>query len=317
MMALMKKKQLLLCILLCYGLFSDAQTSNRQFTLTLDGKETTLLQEGDEVKYDAEGNISMITGTVVPTLQVYLPAMEQNTGIGVIICAGGALRMHSWGNDVESMAQWLNERGIAAIGLKYRLNTAPFSMPAPKTDGKKGNPFESLRMALPITGFDQLKNANANPDPSGQPDKYCDQAIDDALKAIKLVRSYAKEWGLDPQKIGFLGYSAGGGVAIGATVRTTDTEAMPSFLATCYGPSLIDVTVPRNAPPLFIATRVEHPNVAAGLLALYLEWKKAGANAEMYLYDDGKMGFGPDDQGSTSGLWRMNFLRWLQNVCHQ
>ena len=63
MMALMKKKQLLLCILLCYGLFSDAQTSNRQFALTLDGKETTLLQEGDEVKYDAEGNISMISAS--------------------------------------------------------------------------------------------------------------------------------------------------------------------------------------------------------------------------------------------------------------
>ena len=315
MMALMKKKQLLLCILLCYGLFSDAQTSNRQFTLTLDGKETTLLQEGDEVKYDAEGNISMITGTVVPTLQAYLPAVEQNTGIGVVICAGGAMRMHSWGNDVESMAQWLNERGIAVIGLKYRLNNTPFKMPAPQAKGKKETPSEGMRMLLPITEFGKLANANANPDPSGQSDKYCNQAIDDALKAIKLVRSHAKEWSLDPQKIGFLGYSAGGGVAIGATVRATDTEAMPSFLATCYGPSLIDVTVPRNAPPLFIATRVEHPNVAAGLLALFLKWKEAGANAEIYLYDDGKMGFGPDDQGTTSGLWRMNFLRWLQNVC--
>lgn len=305
----MKKTYLLL---LCFlsGNALMANPPKKQFTLNLDGKETRLIQKNDKVQYDSDGNITMITGTTEPAVQVYLPDEKLNKGIGVIICAGGALRMHSWGNDVKSMAQWLNERGIAVIGLKYRLNTTPFSMPAPQKNDKGKNPFEGLRMALPITDFDQLKNANANPDPSGQPDKYCDQAIDDALRTVKLVRSRAKEWNLDPQKIGFLGYSAGGGVAIGATVRA-DAETMPSFLATCYGPSLIDVTVPQDAPPLFIATRVEHPNVAAGLLALYLEWKKAGANAEIYLYDDGRMGFGPNDEGSTSGLWRTNFLRWL------
>ena len=82
-------------------------------------------------------------------------------------------------------------------------------------------------------------------------------------------------------------------------------------MATIYGPSLIDVEVPQNAPKLFIATQGDHHNVAAGLVSLYLDWKRAGANAEMHLYDDGTGPFGPDDPGNTSGTWRESFYRWL------
>ena len=134
--------------------------------------------------------------------------------------------------------------------------------------------------------------------------------MDDALRTIKLVRTRAKEWGIDPQKVGYLGYSAGGGVAIGATLKA-DAETMPSFLASCYGPSLTDVTVPENAPKLFIAVRAQHNNVAAGMLALFLEWKKAGVGAEMYIYDDAQGPFGPGDDTTTSGAWRDHFYRWL------
>ena len=100
------------------------------------------------------------------------------------------------------------------------------------------------------------------------------------------------------------------GVALGATLRS-DAETMPSFLASCYGPSLTDVVVPENAPNLFIAVRARHNNVAAGMLALFLEWKKAGANAEMYIYDDGQGPFGPGDDTTTSGAWREHFYRWM------
>ena len=90
-----------------------------------------------------------------------------------------------------------------------------------------------------------------------------------------------------------------------------DPETRPSFLASCYGPSLTDVAVPENAPNLFIAVRAQHNNVAAGMLALFLEWKKAGANAEMYIYDDGQGPFGPGDDTTTSGAWREHFYRWM------
>ena len=286
--------------------------SSRVFTLDLDGREAPLLNADDRVNYDAAGHIQSISGTTEPTLKVFLPKAENNTGTAVIILAGGGLMFHSWGNDVESMAHWLNERGVAVIGLKYHLGGArPRPQgPAPQAGAPAGAP--PMRLVVPdITGFDQLKKANCNPDQSGAPNPTLEAAAEDALRTIRLVRARAGEWGIDPQKVGYLGYSAGGGVAISATLKA-DQETMPSFLASCYGPSLEDVTVPENAPRLFIAVRARHNNVAAGMLALFLEWKKAGANAEMYVYDDGTGGFGPDDGGTTSGAWREHLYRWMQ-----
>ena len=275
----------------------------RVFTLDLDGREAPLVNAGDQVTYNAAGGVQGISGTTDPTIKVFLPEPEYNSGAAVIILSGGGLMFHSWGNDVESMASWLNRRGVAVIGLKYHLG----GMRRPQG----GTPAKPL--VLPdITGFDQLANANCNPDQSGAANPTLEAAAEDALKTIRLVRAHAEEWGIDPQKVGYLGYSAGGGVAISATLKA-DAAAMPNFLASCYGPSLENVVVPENAPKLFIAVRAQHNNVASGMLALYLAWKKAGVNAEMYIYDDGNGPFGPDDLGTTSGAWRDNLFRWMQS----
>lgn len=287
------------------------------FTMDLNGNPAPLLNEADQVTYDDAGGIQGISGTTEAAIKVFLPPAELNTGAAVIICSGGALMFHSWGNDVEKMASWLNERGVAVIGLKYRLRQMgprpqrPGNADSPRPSAAPGGDAPRMPLRLPdITGFDQLKQANASPDQSGRPDPSLDAAVDDALRTIRLVRAHAEEWGIDPQKVGYLGYSAGGGVAISATLRA-DAGSMPSFLASCYGPSLTDVVVPANAPNLFIAVRAQHNNVAAGMLALFLEWKKAGASAEMYIYDDGQGPFGPGDDKSTSGAWREHFFRWM------
>ena len=308
---------LALCPLSLPAQTADYPFASRVFTLDLDGREAPLLNAADRVNYDASGAIQSISGTTEPALKVFLPKADNNTGTAVIILAGGGLMFHSWGNDVESMARWLNERGVAVIGLKYHLGgagprpqgPAPAG-PRPQAGAPAGAP--QMRLVVPdITGFDQLKKANCNPDQSGAPNPTLEAAAEDALRTIRLVRAHAKEWGIDPEKVGYLGYSAGGGVAISATLKA-GAGTMPAFLASCYGPSLEDVTVPENAPKLFIAVRARHNNVAAGMLALFLEWKKAGANAEMYIYDDGTGGFGPDDGGTTSGAWREHLYRWMQ-----
>ena len=210
---------------------------------------------------------------------------------------------HSWGSDVINMARWLNERGIAAIGLKYRTRVMG-GMGGPRMGGG------GQALSASVTEFSKITKSNANPDTSESGVKNIDNAINDALRAMEIVREHAAEWHIDPNKIGYLGFSAGGGVGIGATVRANDAHR-PAFMATIYGPSLIDVDVPQNAPKLFIATRGDHHNVAAGLVSLYLDWKRAGGNAEMHLYDDGTGPFGPDDVGNTSGTWRESFYRWL------
>lgn len=261
------------------------------------------IEKNVEERITMRGDEKIISGVTEPTISVYLPSAEKNTGTAVILCSGGAMRFHSWTNDVERMAQFLNERGIAAIGLKYRLNNS--------------NPSQVTMGAIPdmvdVTGFQKFPKANANPMPSVEGDKANMNAILDAREAIKLVRAHAAEWNINPDKVGFLGFSAGGGVAVGATVLAQAGE-MPNFLVSVYGPSFIDVEVPANAPNLLILTRAEHPNVAAGLLQLFLEWKKAGKNAELHMYGDGKGPFALADRKgkNTTDTWSDDLMSWLE-----
>ena len=277
------------------ALCSFGQTEIKLYPVTV---ETA---NNEQVRLEKDGRVRSIFNVTNPSITVFLPEADKATGTAVILCAGGGLMAHSWGTDVLDMAEWLNQRGIAAIGLKYR--TRSFG-------GKRQQLAENEQLNASITEFDKLKKSNANPDQSGSPDPSIDNAIDDALRALEIIGEHATEWHIDMTKVGFLGFSAGGGVAIGAVLRTTN-QPKAAFLATIFGPSLIDVDVPKNAPKLFIATRGDHHNVAAGLVSLYLDWKKAGANAEMHIYDDGSGPFGPDDPGNTSGTWRESFYRWL------
>lgn len=297
----MKKAITILALFFCVSAF--AQQEIRLYDGVAPGSEG--VQDNERIQRGPDGNIQSISGVVTPSITVYLPDAGKATGTAVILCSGGGLMSHSWGSDVINMARWLNERGIAAIGLKYRtrvMGGGPGGM-------RMGGGGQALSAS--VTEFSKISKSNANPDTSESGIKNVDNAINDALRAMEIVREHAAEWHINPDKIGYLGFSAGGGVGIGATVRA-DAAHRPAFMATIYGPSLIDVEVPQNAPNIFIATRGDHHNVAAGLVSLYLDWKRAGANAEMHLYDDGTGPFGPDDPGNTSGTWRESFYRWLQ-----
>ena len=296
----MKKSITILALAFSVSVF--AQQEIRLYEGVAPGSEG--VQDNERITRGPDGNIQSISGVVTPSITVYLPDADKATGTAVILCAGGGMMAHSWGSDVINMARWLNERGIAAIGLKYRTRVM---------GGAGGMRMGGGGQALSasVTEFSKITKSNANPDTSESGVKNIDNAINDALRAMEIVCEHAAEWHIDPGKIGFLGFSAGGGVGIGATVRADDAHR-PAFMATIYGPSLIDVEVPQNAPKLFIATRGDHHNVAAGLVSLYFDWKRAGGNAEMHLYDDGTGPFGPDDTGTPSGSWRESFYRWLQ-----
>ena len=262
-------------------------------------------EPGVEEKVTVRDGQNIISGVTKPSITVYLPSEELNTGTAVILCSGGAMRFHSWTNDVERMAKLLNARGIAAIGLKYRLNNAPMKM------AQGGMP--QMPEMVDVTKFDKFPMANANPMPSVEGDAANMRAIDDARAAVRMVREHAAEWNINPEKVGLLGFSAGGGVAVGEVICAQKGE-MPNFLVTVYGPSLIDVKVPENAPDLLILTRAEHPNVAAGLLGLFLEWKKAGKNAELHMYGDGVGPFALADRKgtNTTDTWSDNLMSWLE-----
>ena len=236
-----------------------------------------------------------------PMIEVYLPKQEVANGCAVVLCPGGAMRWLSWESDVIKMAAFLNERGIAAIGLRYHLNKAP--MP----QGMKMPP------TVDVTHPETFPQADANPMHDAHGDSIIRLAALDAKAAIRMVREHAYEWHINKDKIGFLGFSAGGGVAIAATMSANGMER-PNFLCTNFGPSLMPVTVPQDAPPLLIMTRVDHQNVAAGLIALFMEWKKAGANAELHMYGDGKGPYElmPETGETTTEAWSTQLIQWLK-----
>ncbi len=118
----------------------------------------------------------------------------------------------------------------------------------------------------------KIINGNANPAPDDAVlDEVLKMGVADAQQALRLIRKNASEWRVDPKRVGLMGFSAGGGVSVGAVLA----DASADFLISVYGPSLQDVNVPPDAPPLFVAVGSNHFNVTNGCLALFAEWKKA------------------------------------------
>jgi acetyl esterase/lipase len=244
----------------------------------------------------------VITNVSDPTLTVFLPDAAIATGTAAVIAPGGALRVLGFDNEGVELAEWLNERGIAAFVLKYRTLQQDPSAPRGPLPGMPG---AGARQELVIV------YANANPAPDDPAlAEVLELAVADAQAALKLVRSRADEWHIDPNRIGIVGFSAGGGVAVG-TALAPKSAASPDFLVSVYGPSLQDVDVPAHAPPLFIAVGATHFNVTNGCLALFAAWKAAGKPAEIHVYDGIGAGFGMTKRGHPVDGWTDRFHEWL------
>jgi acetyl esterase/lipase len=247
-------------------------------------------------------------------LTPFLPDPSRATGAAVVIAPGGALRVLGMDNEGVRVAEWLNRNGIAAFVLKYRtLQQMPAGSgggargrgiaPAPP-GGARGGPAGPRREM-------EIRNANANPEPDDPAlAEVLRMAIADAQQALRLVRGNAEAWRVDPKRVGIMGFSAGGGVAVGAALAA-QSEASPDFLISLYGPSLMDVKVPAYAPPLFIAVGSTHFNVTNGCLALFAAWKAAGKAAEIHVYDQVSAGFGMSKRGLPVDTWTDRLQEWL------
>jgi len=242
-----------------------------------------------------------------PRVTVFLPPQASATGTAVVVAPGGALRVLGWDNEGVKAAQWLNSKGIAALVLKYRtLQTMP--------DGGRG------RGPAPLAGVGgtagprkelEIRNGNANPEPDDPAlREVLRMGIADAQQALRLARRNAATWRIDPARVGIMGFSAGGGIAVG-TALAERSDASPDFLVSLYGPSLQDVNVPAQAPPLFVAVGASHFNVTNGCVALFAAWKAAGKPAEIHVYDQVSGGFGMTKRGLPVDSWTDRLLEWL------
>ena len=244
-------------------------------------KETWYRQWGDPIVR----NVSRAT------LTPFLPDPAKATGAAVIVAPGGGFRILSMGNEGWEVARALNERGVAAFVLKYRLQpTAP-----DWAEFDKGNPLTAPPPGA-APGAAPARPSMALP-------------LADATAAFRMVRARAKEWHIDPRRVGMMGFSAGAGTTMAATLQSTENR--PAFIAPIYG-RLTAVEVPPDAPPMFVAVAADDPLFGKSDFGLITAWQKAGRPVEFHLYQNGGHGFGLGNPGRTSTGWFPQFMLWLE-----
>jgi acetyl esterase/lipase len=263
-------------------------------------------QTAEESWYEQWGD-PFVRNVSRATLTPFLPDPAKANGAAVIIAPGGGFRILSMGNEGWEVARALNERGVAAFVLKYRLMpTAP--------DWEEFNRFNPLTAPRPGTAPGPAPGAAPPPGPgaapAGLPTSLVKLPLEDATAAFRLVRARAKEWRIDPKRIGMMGFSAGAGTTMAATLQSTENK--PAFIAPIYGGQRA-VEVPADAPPMFVALASDDPIFGNNEYGLITAWKKAGRPVEFHLYQNGGHGFGLGNPGKSSTGWFPQFMIWLDS----
>jgi putative heme-binding domain-containing protein len=259
-----------------------------------------------EVEYQSDWDRkAMVRNVTTPTLTAFLPDPAAATGTAVVVCPGGGFRFLSWQSEGTEVAEWLRARGVAAFVLKYRLMKTAES----EKEFRK-------EMAAFFGALTKLKDRAGAPGarkgpaiPEGMR-KIGALAIADGRQALKVVRRHAAEWGIKPDRVGIMGFSAGGMVTMGA-VMNPDREDRPAFAAPIYGGGTGGAMVPDDAPPLFILCAADDRLAAGGSVRLYSEWRAAGRPAELHIYEKGGHGFGMARRGLPVDHWIDRFGDWL------
>jgi acetyl esterase/lipase len=210
-------------------------------------------------------------------LTAYLPEKSKATGTGVIVAPGGYCVALAISNEGDA-ARWLQSRGIAAFVLKYRI-------------------IEKREEGVP-------KNLNM--------DEACKYGIADSIQAVKVVRQHAAEWGVSPDRVGIMGFSAGGMVTSGAVLQP-DAAARPNFAAMIYGAPFGKMPeIPAKLPPIFMAWAQDDDLASGAIIKFYDALRAAGNKPEAHIFSAGGHGFGMKKQGTTSDRWIDEFYYWLE-----
>ena len=249
--------------------------------------DTTGWDQPEGIAYTEHG-LKVIRNVSRPTLTVYLPDPATATGTGVVVAPGGAYHFLAYEHEGIDVARWLNERGIAAFMLKYRLV---------QTGGD----------------FPQCVGENLD-DPQKRAatiEPLFPMITDDGCQAVRLVRSRAAEWGLNPARIGMMGFSAGGFVTL-STALHYDAASRPDFAAPIYSAPPREAPVPADAPPLFLLCAADDDMASAVSTQYYAAWRAAGRPVELHIYAQGGHGFGMRTEGLPSDTWIERFVEWLK-----
>jgi acetyl esterase/lipase len=233
-----------------------------------------------------------IRNVTQPTLTPYLPKKGKANGAAVLVIPGGGFKFISMSNEGTPIAQWLADRGIAAFVLKYRVDETP-------DDEAAFAKFMQAQFAAgPRSGDVSLERSAATA-----------LARADAQVALRMIRAHAGHYGIDPKRVGMLGFSAGAMTTM-ATTLADAPDARPDFIAPIYG-YMTPVTPPAKPQPMFVAMASDDPLFNKQGFGLIESWQKAGGSTEFHWYSGGSHGFGSHKKGTTSDLWFDQFMAWM------
>ena len=248
----------------------------------------------DRKQVEVTESTRLITNVTKPTLTIYRPAKDKDTGTAVVICPGGGYWNLYWQLEGEEVAAWLNSLGITGIILKYRVPRRP-------------------------------------DEPRGEPAR---RPLQDAQRAISLIRSKAREWGIAPDRIGMVGFSAGGHLAAATatnfekrTYKPIDTidkiSCRPDFAILVYSGYLKakdkdelapGLRIPKGTPPMFLAHGGEDLiSSPAHSVVMYLALKRAGVPAELHIYAKTAHDFGVRQSDRPYSTWTRSCAEWLRD----
>ena len=273
------------------------------------GPPSKLEGVGPEIQFrgavGTAGDAAMLRNVSEPTLTVFRP--DKPNGVGVFVCPGGGWRILAWQHEGLDVANWLTARGYTAFLLKYRVGGTP----AAQAD------YDADMMKM-YSQIDLTRRGRRAPRTIGDVIPYetiraaREAAADDGRRAIAIVRERAKEWDVDPAKLGMIGFSAGAFLVVDAAL---DPRAAPlAFVAPIYGGETLGRPVPKDAPPLFTVMAQDDVLLYRLAESLYADWTDAERSAEMHIYRRGNHGFGMAKQGTPSDKWIDLFGDWLADL---
>jgi acetyl esterase/lipase len=234
-----------------------------------------------------------LTNVTKPTLTVFRPPKDRSTGVAMVICPGGGYWNLAWDLEGEEVAAWLNRAGVTGIVLKYRVPRRP------------GQPER-----LPAPG-----------------------PLLDAQRAVSLVRSRAAEWDIDPNRIGMVGFSAGGHLVLATATNfdrrgyepiddADEVSCRPDFVVAVYSGYLANkdtgalesyIRIPADTPPVLLVHATDDTvSDAENSVAMYQALKRAKIPVELHVYGEGGHGFGVRKSRLAVSTWTDRCLDWLR-----
>lgn len=233
-----------------------------------------------------------IGNVTTPTLSLYQPASSKANRTAVLICPGGGYNILAWDKEGTEVAEWLNTLGVTAIVLKYRVPRRP--------DQDQKSP--------PVC------------------------ALQDAQRAIRVVRSRAKDWGIDENRIGLLGFSAGGHLTAWTATNSTNLSyaaldaadklsGRPDFTVLVYPAYLVNseltalsplFKVDEQTPPAFIVHAYDDGVPVENSIEYFLALKRAKVTAELHVYESGGHGYGLRSGSKSVLTWPQRCEDWLR-----